>query len=89
MGRQVIPRGKSRPIKLSEEVDGRMEELCAHLGITCNSYMMNVLGKAISDDYMRIQQQQLMLQHANSGQQVLLELFEKMTAHIDQEIEDK
>ena len=89
MGRQVIPRGKSRPIKLSEEVDERMEELCAHLGITCNSYMMNVLGKAISDDYMRIQQQQLMMQQAHSGQEVLLQLFDKMTQTIENQEKDK
>ena len=89
MGRQVIPRGKSRPLKLSAEVDERLEELCAHLGVTCNSYMMTALGKAISDDYMRIQQQQLLMQQAHSGQAVLLELFDKMTQMIDSEEKDK
>lgn len=85
----ISGRAKARPIRLSIEVDEKLEELCTHYGVTCNSYLLNAIGKSIAADYTAVQQQQLMLQHANSGQQVLLELFDKMTAHVDQELKDK
>ena len=85
----ISGRAKARPIRLSIEVDEKLEDLCTHYGVTCNSYLLNAIGKAIAADYTAVQQQQLMLQHANSGQQVLLELFEKMTARIDEQEKDE
>jgi len=49
-----------RSIRLNPEIHERLVALCDHLGVTPNSYIVQAIGKAISQDEMafKIQQNQ-------------------------------
>lgn len=39
-----------RSLSLSDDLDRNLIQLCAHLGISPNSYINNVLAKAVASD---------------------------------------
>jgi hypothetical protein len=39
-----------RTVRLSPEINQRLVELCAHLGVNPNAYLVGEIGKAVSRD---------------------------------------
>lgn len=47
-----------RSIRLNPDIHGRLVALCDHLGVTPNAYIVQAIGKAISQDEMAFKVQQ-------------------------------
>jgi len=41
---------KGRTVRLTPDVDNRLQALCSHLGVNPNSYMIAEIGKAVARD---------------------------------------
>lgn len=47
-----------RTVRLSNDIDKRLVDLCEHLGTNPNSYLINEIGKAVSRDELAFKSQQ-------------------------------
>lgn len=45
---------KSRSLRLNNDVNERLEEVCKAFGVNANSYILNAVGKAVMADYLSI-----------------------------------
>ena len=67
----------SRTLRLTPDLDARLQGLCEHLGVNPNAYLLNEVGKAISRDEVAFQlkkQVQEMFDGISDFQQVLTDL---------------
>lgn len=48
---------KVRNVKLTMDMDSRLVALCKHLGTNPNSYLVNIVGKAVSQDELQYRAQ--------------------------------
>ena len=66
---------RPRSVRLTTAIDTRLVALCEHLGVTPNSYLVGVIGKAIATDEMAF------LAKSNSNDMVkILESFASMAS---------
>lgn len=70
----------ARSVRLTTSVNDRLIALCDHLGVTPNSYLVGVIGKAVATDEMAF------LAKSNSNDMV--KLLEGFVTTTTQQIED-
>jgi len=49
---------KVRNVKLTVDIDNRLVALCKHLGTNPNSYLINIIGKSVSQDELAFKSQE-------------------------------
>lgn len=48
----------TRSVRLTQDVNDRLQALCDHLGVNVNAYLIGEIGKAVSRDEMVFKAQQ-------------------------------
>ena len=71
----------SRTVKLNEDLNQRLLDLCDHLGVNPNAYLLNEIGKCISRDEVSY----LSTKNTNDANNHLNELFSLLASNAQEQ----